>query len=130
VLGVLVLPSLIAALREFFRVTEDMSTWQHFSTASRAAGGQLSQAAFIVATLPYEAFVSADAIVRTLGRMLLTRRRLLEWNATSDIERSGGASLKAFIRRMWLAPAIALLILLDLATGRPATLPLAFPVLL
>ena len=94
VLGVLILPSLIAALREFFRVTEDMSLWQHLNTSTRAAAGHLSQAAFIVATLPYEAFVSADAIVRTLGRMLLTRRRLLEWNASSDIERTGSADLR------------------------------------
>ncbi|HEV8196843.1 MAG TPA: hypothetical protein VGP87_09410, partial [Gemmatimonadales bacterium] len=110
VLGVMVLPSLIAALREFFRVAEDMSPWQHFTASARSAAGHLSQAAFIVATLPYEAFVSADAIVRTLGRMLLTRRRLLEWNASSDMERNGSASLRGFISRMWLAPAIALLV--------------------
>ncbi len=130
VLGVLMLPSMIAALREFFRVAEDMSLWQHLTTATRAAAGHLAQAAFTVATLPYEAFVSMDAIVRTAGRMLLTRRRLLEWNASSDIERTGSADLRSFLKRMWLAPAIALLILLDLATGRPGTLPLAFPVLL
>ncbi|HEU5219896.1 MAG TPA: glucoamylase family protein, partial [Gemmatimonadales bacterium] len=130
VLGVLILPAVIAALREFFHLTEDMSPWQHLLTSVRAAAGHLSQAAFIVATLPYEAFVSADAIVRTLGRMLLTRRRLLEWNASSDIERNGPADLRSFVQRMWLAPAIGLLILLDLATGRPGTLPLALPVLM
>jgi cyclic beta-1,2-glucan synthetase len=129
VLGVLVVPGAISALLEFFRATEDMSLWQHVAAASRSAGGHLARATFSVATLPYEAFVSADAIVRTLGRMMLTRRRLLEWNASSDIERTDSGSLPAFIRKMWIGPAVAAIVLLDLATGRPGTLMIAWPVL-
>lgn len=129
VLGVLMMPGAIAALLELFHPTEDMSLWQHFASASRAGGAHLARAIFSVATLPYEAFVSADAIVRTLGRMLITRRRLLEWNASSDIERSGSGTFPAFVRKMWVGPAIAMLVLFDLVTGRPGTLVIAWPVL-
>ena len=41
-----------------------------------------------LAFLPYEAFFCLDAIVRTIGRMLITHRRLLEWNPSSDVDRA------------------------------------------
>ena len=39
---------------------------------------------FTLACLPYEAFFSLDAIVRTIWRMLVTRTRLLEWSPSSE----------------------------------------------
>jgi len=129
VLGVLMVPGAIAAMVEFLRKSGDMSLLQHLLAASRSAAAHLARATFSVATIPYEAFVSADAIVRTLGRVLITRRRLLEWNASSEIERTGNGTLPGFIRRMWLAPVIAMIVLADLVTGRPGTLMVAWPVL-
>jgi len=43
---------------------------------------------FSLAALPYEAFYSLDAIVRTTWRMLVTHRQLLEWNPSGDPERT------------------------------------------
>ena len=43
--------------------------------------------------LPYEAYISADAIVRTLVRIVWTQRRLLEWKTASDAERGADGSL-------------------------------------
>ena len=47
----------------------------------------LAQNALTLVFLPYEAYISVDAIVRTLVRMLWTKRRLLEWKTSSDSER-------------------------------------------
>ena len=55
--------------------------------------------------VPYDAFISADAIVRTIVRMLLTKRRLLEWTTSSEAERTARADLSGFFRSMWIGPA-------------------------
>ena len=53
-----------------------------------AARRHVVQALLALAFLPYEAFFCLDAIMRTVGRMLFTHRRLLEWNPSSDVDRA------------------------------------------
>src|SRR5262249_53564443 len=70
-----------------------------------------------------------DAIVRTLYRLLISRRKLLEWVTAADAERRSKHNLLAFLRFMWpvellCAIAIALIVYL-----RPLALPVASPLL-
>ena len=60
---------------------------QHLAAAVRSLGRHLAQALFTLVCLPYEAFFSLDAIARTVGRMLVTRKRLLEWTPSDDPDR-------------------------------------------
>ncbi len=60
-----------------------------------------------IASLPYDAFISLDAIGRTLLRMLVTRKRLLEWQTSSEAARIARADLAGFYGAMWIAPALA-----------------------
>jgi cyclic beta-1,2-glucan synthetase len=83
VLGIIVIPSLIASTLNVLRKPADVPLAQHLAAAGRSTGQSLAQAAFTLACLPYEAFFSLDAIARTLWRLLVTRRRLLEWNPSS-----------------------------------------------
>ena len=55
---------------DLFKKPDEMLLSQHFAATVRSAGRQLGQAAFTLACLPYEAFFSLDAIVRTAWRML------------------------------------------------------------
>jgi cyclic beta-1,2-glucan synthetase len=65
-----------------------------------AAGGrQLGQILLTLAFLPYDAFISLDAIGRTLLRLLVTRKRLLEWQTSSDAERARARPLAGFYPR-------------------------------
>src|SRR6185369_15857458 len=78
---------------------------------------QFSHALLTLVFLPYEAYVSLDAIVRTGWRLLVSRRRLLEWRA-SALSRSG-TSLASNWRTMWVSPLIALAAGAALALQRP-----------
>ncbi|HET7233062.1 MAG TPA: glucoamylase family protein [Longimicrobium sp.] len=82
--------------------------------------------------LPVHAAVEADAVARTLWRVLATRRRLLEWttaaHAARELDRGGGAA--AVWRRMAAAPAVALALAAAVALLRPAALPVAAPLLM
>jgi cyclic beta-1,2-glucan synthetase len=87
------------------------------------------QSVFSLACLPYEAFFSLDAIVRTAVRMIVTRRRLLEWNPTIDQSRDHRTGLVASFRIMWAGPAVATAAVIDLAFSRPSALGIAGPML-
>ena len=84
-----------------------------------------------IAFLADQARRLVDAIVRTLNRLFVTHRRLLEWETAAATEHRLGTGLANFFRTMWPSPAWAVGIgLLVVALVRPAALPAALPVLL
>ncbi len=81
--------------------------------------------------LPHEAFVTADAIVRTLVRLAVTRRHLLQWTTaahTAALIIRRHPHLLAW-REMVAAPAGAVLIGAATITWRPEALFFALPLL-
>lgn len=129
VLGIILIPSLIASFVEALRKPDDVFMRQHLDANLHSAGRRFAQAAFTLVCLPYEAFFSLDAIVRTGWRMLITRRRLLEWSTDYS---SGGerTDLGYFCRSLWIAPVLAIAVGIDLALTRPETLAVAGPILM
>ncbi len=71
---------------------------------------------FGLAVLPHQAFLMSDAIVRTLWRMLVSRRHLLEWVTAAEAERSVGRIPSAYWRAMGPPAGVAIL-LLAVGTG-------------
>jgi cellobiose phosphorylase len=130
VLAVILVPVACASLVELFRKPADAVLRQHLARVAQASGERLVQAAFALACLPFEACSSLDAILRTAVRVLITRRRLLEWTASDDPEscRSAGG-LPAAFRLMWIAPVLAIATALYLMHARPDALEVAAPIL-
>ncbi|SIS93756.1 GH36-type glycosyl hydrolase domain-containing protein [Alicyclobacillus vulcanalis] len=58
----------------------------------RAVVASLLQSLIMLVVLPFMAVVEVDACVRALYRMGISRRRLLEWIPSSQVDRSDGAS--------------------------------------
>ena len=129
VIGTILIPPWIASTLETLRKAEDVLLRQHLAATARTAGRHFAQAVFALACLPFEAFFSLDAIVRTAWRMLVTSKRLLEWSPSNDPDRTRGTNLAAFCRRMWIAPVIAISAVLYLSASQPAVLGVAGPVL-
>ena len=132
VVGILVLPSLLTAASELARRPADMPPGQHGRFVVRTFARQASREVFALGTLPHEAFVSLEAIVRTASRVLVTGRKLLEWRTASDAQRAARAGLGGFYASMWavLAMAAAAFVLLALLPSRSyATLVVAVPVI-
>jgi len=129
-LGILLIPALLASLLDLARKPDDMRPGQHFATAAHAAGQRGIQSGLALATLPHEAFYSLDAILRTLWRLLVSRQRLLEWNPSGEQERSGRNDLPASFRAMWFAPALAAGTAIYLVAANPAALAVAAPILI
>ncbi|MCL4176987.1 MAG: cyclic beta 1-2 glucan synthetase [Verrucomicrobia bacterium] len=129
VLAMIALPGLLSGLAHGLRKPIDVPWAMHLREALGSCGRQLGQIFLTLAFLPYDAFISLDAIGRTLLRLLVTRKRLLEWQMSSDSERIPRADLIGFYTTMWIEPALALATGLCLVTALPAQLPLALPLL-
>lgn len=134
VMGILLLPSLCALILEMFRKPGEVLLRQHLTAVARSASRHFMQLAFELACLPYEALFSLDAIARTTWRMRVTRRRLLEWNPSSEADREsircGCNSLVTSFQSMWAAPAIAAAVAIYLVAVNLAVLAVAGPILL
>ncbi|TWO82302.1 GH36-type glycosyl hydrolase domain-containing protein [Denitratisoma oestradiolicum] len=132
VLAVLLLPAWCAAILGLFRKPQEMLLRQHLATIAHSISHHAVQVVFTLACLPYEAFYSLDAIARTTWRIFVTRRRLLEWNPSSETERESrdSSSLAASFRTMGIGPTIAVATALHLATSSPSVLAVAGPILL
>jgi cyclic beta-1,2-glucan synthetase len=70
----------------------------------------LSQIALLVVFLAHQAWLMVDAIVRTLFRLAVSRRRLLEWLTAAQAQTNPRLDLAGFYRLMWGGIAIGLLV--------------------
>ncbi|MBC7990025.1 MAG: cyclic beta 1-2 glucan synthetase, partial [Luteimonas sp.] len=129
-LAILLIPPFLSSLMDLFNRPADLPLAAHLRQAMVAIGRNFARAPLTLACLPYEAFFSLDAIVRTLWRMLVTRRRLLQWSPSSEVERTLGDSLAGSALTMWFAPVVAIATTLLLARVQPSALWVAAPVLL
>ena len=97
----------------------------------KSAGAQVLLEIMLLA---YHAYEMLHAIVLTLVRMVITQRRLLEWEtAAATAARSTGLLARrgprVFVAEMWAGPAAALVVSLGVLPLRASALPLALPFL-
>ncbi len=130
VVGIIALPPLIASLVDLLRKPDDVLFSQHIAAIWRSLGSHLAQAVYTLACLPYEAWFSLDAVMRTNWRILISHRRLLEWMPSGSTAGDDKTRLPAAYRAMWIAPMSAVAAATYLAIRTPATLPVAIPILL
>ncbi len=79
--------------------------------------------------LAYRAWLLLDAITRTLVRLFVTHRKLLEWETAASTEQRLGNDLSHFVAVMWPAPVLSLAIAAVILTLRPGAIVAAAPFL-
>jgi cyclic beta-1,2-glucan synthetase len=76
-----------------------------------------------------QAVVLVDAIARTLYRLTVSRRHLLEWETAASADRRLGTAFTAFWLNMWPATALGLVVAAAVSLLRPDAAPAAMPIL-
>ncbi len=128
-IGIVLVPSLISSILDLLRKPIDVLPGQHLAAAGRSMRTRFAQDMFTLACLPYEAYFSLDAIVRTIGRMFVTHKRLLEWSPSGDPDRKSQTGLVAACRTMWFAPFLAVTMAVYLTLSNPEAWGAAVPLL-
>ncbi|MBF0260009.1 MAG: cyclic beta 1-2 glucan synthetase, partial [Desulfamplus sp.] len=129
IIGIVVVPSLISSLMAVAKKPDDTLISQHLTEAAHSTGRGLLHAIFTILCLPYEAYYSTTAILRTLWLMLVSGRGLLEWNPPEKPDKTGRRDIIEPLLRMWIAPVIALSAGSYLFYVRAEVLPVALPIL-
>ncbi len=78
----------------------------HFASTARDAAFASAQVALRIIFIAHVAWSMLDAILRTLHRLFVSRRKLLEWRTASQAAKSGANTAAGYYRSMWAAPAI------------------------
>ncbi|MGH7592847.1 MAG: glucoamylase family protein, partial [Gemmatimonadales bacterium] len=84
-----------------------------------------SQTVLAVTMLAHQAWIMADAIVRTLWRLVVTRRHLLEWLTAAQVESGFRRDRLSFFGPMAGAIGVAVVAAVLVAREHPAAWPLA-----
>ena len=127
VLATLALPALGPALIDLIPRRSGISKRTHIRAVGRSLAIAGAQIALAVTTLAHQAWLMGDAITRTLVRLYLTRRRMLEWTTAAQAKSAFSLGVRAAYRRMGEAPLLAGASAVLVALVRPESLPVAGP---
>jgi cellobiose phosphorylase len=123
--GILLPPPLLVLLYNLAHKPREVERASHVRTSIDQCINQLLQLTWSVITLPYEAMQNLDAIGRTIWRIYISKKNLLQWNPAHQVKNT--TSLRAHIQSMWTAPAIAILVLLGITYLSPLSLIVVAP---
>ncbi len=127
ILSTILLPAIIPAIAVVIPRRAEITLRSHLAALGTDLRLALTQWALIVTFLGHQAWLMSDAIGRTLTRLFVTRRHLLEWVPAAQATNSRRLDLLGFYRVMGSGVAFGLLALgLSLLIGR-GTWPLAVP---
>ena len=107
ILGTITLPTFIPAMGAILPRRAEITPYSHLGALGRDLRIAWAQSALLTAFLAHQAWLMADAIVRTLFRLLVTRRHLLEWVPAAQSSIGRRFDLYGFYRRMAGAIVIA-----------------------
>lgn len=91
------------------------------------AGADAGRWLLALVFLPAESYVVTDAVLRTLYRVTVSHRRMLEWSTAAEVDRTVGnrGNAARYWRNLWFGPAAAVLIGPAVVVLNPHALPAA-----
>jgi cyclic beta-1,2-glucan synthetase len=128
VLGLLVLafPAYVHAVRSLATRVRGVPMRHHVLAEWDSLVTSASQALLSTIFLAHQAWLMSDAVVRTLWRLLVSRRNLLQWVAAERV--AGVSHTPAQVAAaMWAGPALAAAVIALVAARAPWHLLLALP---
>jgi cyclic beta-1,2-glucan synthetase len=127
ILATMSIPSLIPFLTGLSPRLGGISKRSHIRgvLSDLSLGG--AQIGLTVSLLAYQAWLMSDAILRTLVRIFITRRNLLEWTTAAQAKHSVDLNLFGIFRRMWGGELIAIAAFVAVAVQRHTALRAATP---
>jgi cyclic beta-1,2-glucan synthetase len=130
VLATIAGPTLLPVLGGLIPHRRGISKRSHARAVGRDVVMAASQIGFTITMLAHQTWLMSDAIVRTLVRVYITRRRLLEWVTAAQAKAGLRLDLRGFYRRMIGATTLAAAAAVAGAWGRPNAWPAALPFLM
>ncbi len=129
VAAVIFLPALLSSAVDLLRKPAEREWRVHLTLTGKSANRPLALALLTLTLLPYDALINLDAILRSGGRMLFTRRGLLLWQLPSYASRNARRTPVDFFLEMWVGPALVLALVYAMGADSPLELLFCAPIL-
>lgn len=71
----------------------------------------LKQIILIISFIPYQAYLMLDAIFRTIFRLLISRKKLLQWKTADKVEKSVKNNYSWYYQKMWISVLVAIIMI-------------------
>jgi cyclic beta-1,2-glucan synthetase len=127
---IIVFPVFITSVWDAIRKPKDVVLKHHIKNSLQNLRDITVKTLFMLICLPYEAFANLAAITRTIWRMSITGKNLLEWNPSSHVVHADQPGLRISYLLMWIEPFLTVVLFAILAVYSPEKLLIAGPVLL
>jgi cyclic beta-1,2-glucan synthetase len=127
---VLGLPTMLPVAAALLPRRPGVTARSHLGALATDLGLALSQTALIIAFLAHQAWQMLDAIGRTLFRLFVSHRRLLEWTTAAQTQQLLRTDWWSFVGQMAGSLAVACGAAVFVFYAGPAALPVAAPILL
>jgi cellobiose phosphorylase len=97
----------------FFDVSETVvSPSKGISLSGKIVGFRnvVEQFFLILSFLPHQAYLMLDAIVRTIYRVFVSKKNLLQWQTAADAEAASAKTFVGYLKSMWISSAAGIII--------------------
>jgi len=95
------------------------------STSITGIRAALCQSLLLFMFIPHQAWLMTDAIIRTIYRVFVSRKNMLEWVTAADAEANARNSLKSYFSKMWFTIPASAAVLAASAALSPGSLATA-----
>ncbi|MFT3705746.1 MAG: glucoamylase family protein [Agriterribacter sp.] len=119
VFAAMLFPTVVKFIYEIIAKPHDIKWHLHYAYVIKNSVNGFFYQFLQLVWLPYEAWLNADAIVRTMWRLLISKRKLLEWNPYGNTVNASPKTLLQTYRSMWVIPVCAVIIATVLLFYRP-----------
>ena len=126
---IIVFPVILTTLWDVIRKPKEVLFRYHVKNSLHNLRSITVKTAFTLICLPYEAFANLGAIFRTIWRMVVTKKKLLEWDPSSHVQKSIKPSIAGSYSYMIIEPLIAISVAIVLFIFVPQKLSFAGPIL-
>jgi cyclic beta-1,2-glucan synthetase len=125
----LLLPGLLSAATALARRPSELPRTHHRREIASALALQVLRELLFLAWLPHAAWLGIQGLTRAGLRVLITRRRLLEWRTARDAQLAARGGLVGTYRAMAIGPLVAAAVGAAVVGQGATTIALAAPVL-
>jgi cyclic beta-1,2-glucan synthetase len=126
---IIIFPIFITSLYDTISKPKDVVFKHHVKNSIQNLRDITVKTLFTLICLPYEAFSNLRAIVLTLWRMIISRKKLLQWNPSSITKLADQTALSFSYLSMWIEPVLTITVFTFLSIYSVQKLPIASPVL-
>ncbi|MEO6901683.1 MAG: glucoamylase family protein [Bacteroidia bacterium] len=128
--AIIVIPVVFVSIWDTINKPKDVTFLHHIQNSIRNIKDIFIKTSFTLICLPYEAYANFVAIARTVGRMSITKKKLLEWDPSANVERYDQASFTGSYISMWIEPFLAIVVFFYLRLNYQLEITIAGPIVL